>query len=703
MSQISSSPKPYYPHVDGLRAIAVIGVLLSHFNIPGFPGGFLGVDVFFVVSGFLITRLIIQERGRTGQFSYRNFYLRRIRRLMPAALAVIALSIAAFYPIFGAKDLSSFLRSVPFVVFSLANLNFYREVGYFDSAAKFKPLLHTWSLAVEEQFYLIWPTLLLLLMRFGRWLLPVSLILLVISVTGAAIIRPLNFSAAYYLLPFRSFELMVGAALATVMAEQSPDYRNIQTLSEWRMALLAGLGMALVLGCYFLFSKTSPLPGPLSLLACIGTALVIAYGAHGPVGQLLTWRPVVWIGLISYSLYLVHWPVFVYISYRLLDMPSLPLRMAMFPISIMLATASYYLIEQPFRQPASKENRWGNRPFAAATVLVACLLVAPSAYHRLVDPKQQPRLIAELSVPPQGQAIHLTKVSYPEDHPVYEIFRYETGLPDAPKLLVLGDSHGEHLREGLQRVIAPNGIDVDLARISGCPPLFDITIQRETDKAPDQGCTAANETLKLLARSQDYDAVVLTSRWGLAVGRRDMPGQRLRHIDYVQIGDRKPELGMEKTRALFSKAIEKTVNAILATGKPVILMGQVPPTGTDLNQCQSPFPWLRATKGGRCLQLTEAEVAQREAFSDNLLADYKRRPGVLVINSREMMCQDGSCVTNAPQTGEILYMDDNHLNEAGSVYYLYQLATRSRFLDFIRAAARSRGEKRIGAAVHQLP
>ena len=175
----------YFAHVDGLRTIAVLGVLWAHFHVPGLPGGFLGVDVFFVISGYLITRLIIKEKLATGGFSYRRFYLRRVRRLLPAALATIALSLAAFFPILGEKDLISFLRSIPFAILPLANVNYYLEVGYFDTAAAFKPLLHFWSLSVEEQFYFIWPTALLMLLAFPRAVLPVTLALLAASVIAS--------------------------------------------------------------------------------------------------------------------------------------------------------------------------------------------------------------------------------------------------------------------------------------------------------------------------------------------------------------------------------------------------------------------------------------------------------------------------------------------------------------------------------------
>lgn len=197
-----------------MRTFAVLAVLWAHFCIPGLPGGFLGVDVFFVISGFLITRLILSEKDRTGRFSYSRFYLRRLRRLMPAALATVAASLVLFYPVLGAKDLVSFLRSVPFSIAPLANINLYREIGYFDTAAQMKPLLHFWSLTVEEQFYFFWPTVLLAVYRWPRLLHSIALIVLLVSLAIAQIWLASDPSAAYYLLPSRAFELMIGASLA---------------------------------------------------------------------------------------------------------------------------------------------------------------------------------------------------------------------------------------------------------------------------------------------------------------------------------------------------------------------------------------------------------------------------------------------------------------------------------------------------------
>tara|TARA_R110000868_G_scaffold221493_2_gene473141 strand:+ start:23071 stop:24597 length:1527 start_codon:yes stop_codon:yes gene_type:complete len=419
---------------------------------------------------------------------------------MPAAVVVIGASVVLLYPVLGKADQASFLQSIPFALFSLANINYYLEIGYFDTAAQFKPLLHTWSLAVEEQFYLIWPTMLLLLLRFGKAVLPVCLILLLISLGAAELWIGRDPSAAYYLLPFRAFELLTGAALALLMADKSPDYRDLTT-GPALQSTLACVGLALILGSYFLLSETSRLPGALSLLPFIGTVLIIVYGASGPVGRFLTWRPIVWIGLISYSLYLVHWPLVVYLTYRLPYEPSIMLRLALFPASIALAAMSYYFVEQTFRDPAPAHRRFQNKPFLAGLTLTILMLsgVAGALKYDVFagDGAQLATNVSEISVPYPGS---------PDGR------EFERLVPDAgvdARVLILGDSHAGHLDAGFREYVASQGIEVDVVDVPGCPPLFGVTRYYDGDaarRAREKVCRAHTAAKRALALSEDYDA-----------------------------------------------------------------------------------------------------------------------------------------------------------------------------------------------------
>ncbi len=682
---IAARPPAYQPHIDGLRTFAVLAVLWAHFCIPGLPGGFLGVDVFFVISGFLITRLILSEKDRTGRFSYSRFYLRRLRRLMPAALATVAASLVLFYPVLGAKDLVSFLRSVPFSIAPLANINLYREIGYFDTAAQMKPLLHFWSLAVEEQFYFFWPTVLLAVYRWPRLLHSIALIVLLVSLAIAQIWLASDPSAAYYLLPSRAFELMIGASLALAFHLEGARRRILATrAAPW----IAAGGMAAILLSYALIDEHMPLPGVLSLGACLGTAAVIAFGDKGPVGRVLMARPVVWIGLISYSLYLVHWPIYVYVRYRLPDPPSVPLSIALVGVSIAVAALSYALIEKPLRHPAPAGKRWGNLPFLAGTLVAAGVLIGPTVAYKVLPGTRTPAYLAELSRPDVAVRSETFRYAPEAAGKPLNVTRFTPASPGPVKVLVIGDSHAGHLRFGLRDLLAPLGVRVDLANLTSCPPLFGVTVQDDTNTEARARCSATNPSLRALATSGDYDVVTLASRWALASGETAVGAQRLRHANYVRIGETQPALSMAGSRAVLDEALADTVQQIRQAGARVVLLGQVPPTGNDLTQCQALFPWARENipPSSRCAPLSAAAIHERLAYPDTRLAKAANGEDVLFIGSERFFCDDATCRIRTPGTDEMIYNDSDHLTKAGSVFYLDALIRQSGLVDFLKRA-----------------
>jgi peptidoglycan/LPS O-acetylase OafA/YrhL len=270
----------YRADIDGLRAIAVLPVVLFHAGFELFGGGFVGVDVFFVISGFLITGLIRNECAR-GTFSFRVFYLRRARRLLPALLATLMLSLAAGYWMLPPSDMRALGQSAFAALLSLSNMLFWLQSGYFDNASHLKPLLHTWSLSVEEQFYLVWPLALVLGLRLGSraWLPGLIAAGVIGSLLGCEIALSVDPSAAFFFLPFRAFELGLGALLAFLPPLVS--HRN-----AWREACTAtGLGMIFL--AVFLYSESTRFPGFSALLPCVGAALVLVGGEAQYVGALL--------------------------------------------------------------------------------------------------------------------------------------------------------------------------------------------------------------------------------------------------------------------------------------------------------------------------------------------------------------------------------------------------------------------------------
>lgn len=332
----------YQPEIDGLRAIAVMSVVLFHAQIPLFDGGFVGVDVFFVISGYLITRLLIKDVEK-GSFSFSQFYLRRTRRLFPALFVTVALTFIIGALLLTPYHMEGLGGSAITSLFWTSNIYFWLQSGYFDADAYTKPLLHTWSLSVEEQFYLMWPAMILLVLRSEklRHNLPhILLTLSVISLAWAEYLLVRNPSASFYLPLSRIYEFGIGAILVFVVKVKKKSSRLDDVL------LVSGI--LLIAVSVVSFSERTEFQGRAALWPCLGTAMAIYAGQGFKLGFLLTNPIAVRIGLVSYSLYLVHWPVIVFLNYRLLEF-NRPHRVFAVLLSLFLATLLFKYVETPLR------------------------------------------------------------------------------------------------------------------------------------------------------------------------------------------------------------------------------------------------------------------------------------------------------------------------------------------------------------------
>lgn len=334
----------YRPDIDGLRALAILPVLLFHAKL-GCPGGFVGVDIFFVISGFLISSLILKELG-DGTFSLISFWERRIRRIFPALALVVLATLAAGWYLFLPDDFESLGKSVIAQAMLLSNVFFYRQAGYFDTASDTKPLLHTWSLAVEEQFYLLFPLLLIFLAQQRQLSLFKTVIGMTIGTFALCVVGSYSYAwATFYLLPTRAWELFLGALLAMMRGR----FAGVVGLPRETAGLL---GFSLVCYAIFFYDGDTRFPGLAAIPPCLGTALIIfsSESQLSFVGRILAFKPVVFIGLISYSLYLWHWPILVFSKYTAYDEQSAGLRAALLVASTVLAILSWKYVEMPFRK-----------------------------------------------------------------------------------------------------------------------------------------------------------------------------------------------------------------------------------------------------------------------------------------------------------------------------------------------------------------
>jgi peptidoglycan/LPS O-acetylase OafA/YrhL len=353
----------YRPEIDGLRALAVVPVILFHAGFAVFSGGYVGVDIFFVISGYLITSIIVNELNE-GNFSIVTFYERRARRILPALFLVMFLSIpfALFWML--PSEIADFSQSLVAVSLFGSNFLFWRQDNYFAAAAEEKPLLHTWSLAVEEQYYVLFPLFLLLFWRFGRK--PVFVVIVAVAI-GSSLLAEWGWrnvpSANFYLAPTRVWEILIGSICAMAQPGRTGQHSN----------LLSGLGLALVGVSIFAFDADTPFPSFYALLPTIGTALVILYGTSGTsVATLLSGRPLVGIGLISYSAYLWHQPLFAFARIRSLYPPPQWIMLFLAASSIVLAYLSWRFVETPLRN----KRMFGRRFIFSLSAIGISLFVA---------------------------------------------------------------------------------------------------------------------------------------------------------------------------------------------------------------------------------------------------------------------------------------------------------------------------------------
>ncbi|WP_420458039.1 acyltransferase family protein [Neolewinella sp.] len=348
----------YRPELDGLRAVAVVPVILFHAGFSLFGGGFVGVDIFFVLSGYLITGILCRQLD-AGTFSLITFYEKRARRILPALFTVMAVTLPFAWAWLMPSDMMDYAQSLVAVSTYASNILFWLEAGYWDTSSELKPLLHTWTLAVEEQYYVLFPLFLMLMWRrIGRqWAFP----LLLVSATLSLILAQWGTTrfpdAAFYLLPTRGWELAIGASIS-FLSTQQPGLAAALVSNRRRNELLSSLGLAAILYSVFCFDEANPFPGLYALVPTLGAAGIIVFASPLTwVGRLLSLRPAVTIGLISYSAYLWHQPLFAFTRQHSLEEPTPLLMLGLSALVLPLSYLSWKYVENPFRD----KGRYGRR------------------------------------------------------------------------------------------------------------------------------------------------------------------------------------------------------------------------------------------------------------------------------------------------------------------------------------------------------
>lgn len=627
----------YRPDIDGLRAVAVIPVVLYHAGTMGFGGGYVGVDIFFVISGFLITR-IIDDDLRRGAFSIAHFYERRVRRIFPALIAMIAVSTAIAWRVLPPEELKHFGRSIVATGLFSSNVLFWRTTGYFDSPAGTQPLLHTWSLGVEERFYLLFPLLAMVLAsRAHRIRMTILTALASASLALSILTTPSN--AAFFLAPTRAWELLVGAVLAlALLPPPSVALRQVGSI----------LGLALVIWGITTFSAATPFPGVHAIAPVLGSALLI-YTCDRPclVERLLRARVLVFFGLISYSLYLWHWPLLVFAKHLSLA-PLSPLALAgVVALSVVIATLSHRFVEQPFRRVHPSWSRRGIFGVAAAASVIV-LAVGLLAYALDGAPGRVPAevrsLLAQGRRPAPPACVRLRADEVSPDR------LCQVGPKAAPPtFLVWGDSHAIALLPAFALSAHLFGVTGLVAAKGACAPLIGV---RRSDRIAPRDCGAFKAAvLRDIVTLPSVKTVVLVGRWG----NNSNPDSAIVSEDVIA-----PQPG-DNNRSIFARGFRRTVELLQRMGKRIFVVRQTPDLPFD--------PMQRFMREGilgvpltKRIDLSVHRTAQRAV--DTFLDAEQKRLSFTDVRLDRYICDDRSCYI--VRNHELLYWDATHVSEHGA-------------------------------------
>lgn len=628
----------YRPDIDGLRAIAVLSVVLYHYGIGGLDGGFIGVDIFFVISGYLITNIIHRE-VEAERFSFSSFYERRARRIFPALFAMLMATLVVGMWLLLPGDLVKLGGSAVATLLFSSNILFWRQSGYFDTASDYNPLLHTWSLAVEEQFYIFLPFLLILLRRHSKERL--RLALLTCSIASFVLclwmqsVRP---SATFFLLPFRAWELLLGGWVAI---------GGLPAIRDGRLrAICSLLALSLLIWSLAWVEAGPQFPGWQAALPVLATVLLLHAGANGTsiVQRLLSLGAIAFLGLISYSLYLLHWPLMVFIRYaRAMEPLSPGESWLLLAAALLLASGSYRWIETPFRRKkAVAATTGGARWIGAATG--AALILATAAVLVTFNRGWQERFSPDVVSLDEARRPVIPFRECDGSPPGLGSASCRLGSEDVePSVLVWGDSHALAWAPGLHSVLKEQGVAGLLAVKSACPPLIDV--QNPFDKK----CYPYNQQLIAGLGSVRFNVVILIASWT----SYSSPAGDYELVD---------EYGRSGNLSVFPSALDRTLTKLQAMADRIVVIGPTPGAPADI-----PFVLASARRwelSDPSPKLTSTASAESGWF---WAAIERREPhlNLIVVDPTGWFCDQESC-QYLSDGGELLYRDGGHLSLAGA-------------------------------------
>lgn len=638
--------------------MAILPILLFHLDSSWMPGGFAGVDIFFVISGYLITGQILKTGP--GQFGFLSFYWRRIRRLFPALAVTVAITLAMSWRLLTPADFKALAWSSISSLLGFANIHFFLSVDYFNDSSLLHPLLHVWSLSVEEQFYLIWPALLIVLILRSR-----KALILGVAIAGIlSLIASVYFTRqtpylTFYMMPFRIFEFAVGAAV--LLAAARPP--------RWRSMFYGFAGAALLIVSMVMFDSRTPWPAANALLPCLGTALLLIAGHHGVWHTALSIQPLRLLGRISYSVYLVHWPLIVLYRTWIVVPPTTIQLLGLLIVSILLGAALYILVERFYRISPEPKVAW---LFGGS----ASLRTSGKALEMFVSQRQRQIFAIFLLLPALTlvfSGVVIARNGFPDRMNKGRVQQAAGelsfagdlcnsarslcvfGNPTSPRIVYLvGDSHALNLVYGLDRLFKDAGIRGIAFYDHGC--LFLRGTQRFLRGVPDRDC-AHNVEEAFSQLSRDRHPVIFAGDYG-SYAREIGP-----------VGAAAPFEGTGKDYVdWIDRHLHDSLQFIGASERPIVIMSSSYNTGIDTAKCAAQFGERDAKCAPEPLDKAQKSTAPIDNMLRNLVTAF---PGLTILDPKTSFCDTTHCVVR--DNGLPFFRDTAHLTNKGSAYLIDKL------------------------------
>ncbi len=636
----------YRKDIDGLRALAVIAVILSHLGFSFFSGGFIGVDIFFVISGYLITQTI-QQDIQDKKFTISHFYIKRIRRIIPALFVVVTTTTLVSLFILPIYELKEFALSIVSVATFTSNIFFWFNSDYFSVASEIKPLLHTWSLGIEEQFYIVFPVFMLLTQKLIRkkviyWILFFFMISFLLSVSSFGTNNP---TTNFFLPMTRFWELLAGTILA--LSIKYIDYTN-----NFFNTILSFIGLILILFPMVLLDKYSTFPGINAFYPVLGAVLILYTGRKTTYLALaLSIPPIRYIGLISYSLYLWHWPIIALTNNFIIGEFTIITQISILLLSLFLAIITYHYVEQPFRKNSKLKNFLQLRMGFFSLVILA---IVASSIILFVNNTYEKKIIADIQDP---STISTRCFSEPET--LESTKRCSFGDIESDKIFLLyGDSHVAAMSPAFNKLAKEKhwrGIRVGIA---GCAPLFNVFRLDGIGNGKDcTGLYAKNVERFLEENKDNIDKVFLVSRWTL-FEKGWIKNGRLQKATHFLSDDKIKSKNASDSAKVLEKGLIRTVDKLSRRlNIQTTIFAPVPVLHGDI-------------KNSNTINVTKKEYITQRYFVDNIFKTFKDNDLVNIIDPINIFCPEDICLMHKDK--KALYTDDNHVSKKGALL-LYPL------------------------------